>query len=106
MKKILGVMMTLVFALSASAAFADGFTETEEPFVKGAAIYGDGYHAFAPPTALPTPGDFINENLGPGVVSFIAPYRPWITYRLKEPGRFKFELQRMDDAWLTLGIGK
>ena len=105
-KKLFGALMTLALALSASAVFADEFSRTEEPFVKGAQIYADGFHAFAPRAALPTPGDFVAENLGYGVVSLTAPYRPWIQYRLREPGRFNFELQRMDDLWLTLGIGK
>lgn len=63
-------------------------------------------YAFAPRAALPTPGDFVADNLGYGVVSFTAPYRPWIQYSLKDPGRFTFDLQHMDGVWLTLGIGK
>ena len=106
MRKLLRALMSLGLVLSASAAFADEFSRTEEPFVKGAQIYADGFHAFAPRAALPTPGDFDTENLGYGVRCATAAYCPWYQYSLKEPGRFKFELQRMDEDWLALGIGK
>ncbi len=107
MKKMLGALIALTFALSASAAFADGFTQTEEPFAKSAAIYADGFHAFASRAALPTREKFETVTLGPQHPSRgIGGSVPWITYQLKEPGRFTFELQRMDDTWLMLGIGK
>ncbi len=97
MRKLAGIWMVAAAGLLlAGPAFADGLTETAEPFAKSAAIYGEGFHAFAPRAALPTPEDFVTVNLGPGLVSFTAAYRPWITYHLREPGRFKFELQR---AW-------
>lgn len=38
MKKMLGALMTVALALSASVVFADEFSRTEEPFVKGAQI--------------------------------------------------------------------
>lgn len=102
-RRMFGALMTLALVLPASAAFADGFTQTEEPFAKSAEIYADGFHAFAPPAALPTPGDFVTENLGRHTV---YPARSFTAYSLKDPGRFKFELQQMDEGWLALGIGK
>ncbi len=107
MNKLLGALMTLAIALSASAAVADELTATAEPFVKGAAIYEEGFHTFASRAALPTRENFETVTLGPQHPSRgIGGSVPWITYQLKEPGRFTFELQRMDDTWLMLGIGK
>ncbi len=102
MRRMLGALIALTFALSASAAFADGFNQTEEPFAKSAAIYAERTQ-FVPSSAVPTPSDFVTENLGPHTV---YPARSFAVHRLKDPGRFKFELQHMDEGWLTLGIGK
>ncbi len=106
MRKLARIWMVAAVALlMAGPAFADGFTETEEPFAKSAAIYAESFHAFAPRAALPTPEDFVTVNLGPGVVSLTAAYRPWITYHLREPGRFKFELQRIwSESEEALGV--
>ena len=60
-------------------------------------------HAFAPRGGLPTSTDFLTTNLGLHPVN-VQPPRPYLVYSLREPGRFTFELQRMDDQWLTLGI--
>ncbi len=62
-------------------------------------------HAFAPGGGLPTRADFTTQSLGVHPV-YPAPPRPWLVQTLKESGRFRLELQRMDDAWLTLGVGK
>ncbi len=62
-------------------------------------------HAFAP-RAFPTREDFETVTLAPQHPSRgIGGSVPWNTYQLKEPGRFTFELQRMDEVWLTLGVG-
>lgn len=94
MRRMFGALMALAFVLSASAALADEFS-VAEPFVKGAQIYAPGFQAFARSAALPTREDFVAEPLGnlrwPGVAAY--PYRPWIVNRLKDPARFKFELQ-------------
>jgi hypothetical protein len=92
MKKLLGILMALAWALSVPAAWADGFTQTAEPFARSAEIYAEGYQAFAPSAALPTPQDFVGETVGlrPGAFLWNTPL---IVYTLKDPGRFKLELQ-------------
>ncbi len=110
MRKLASIWMVAAVALlMAGPAFADGFTQTEEPFARSAAIYADGFHAFAPRAALPTREDFVTVILAPQhpTVGVASGYRPWITYQLKEPGRFAFELQRpWSDSEEALGVGK
>ncbi len=62
-------------------------------------------HAFAPGGGLPTPADFATANLGLHPVN-VSPPRPYLVYGLKDPRRFRIELQRMDELWLSLGVGK
>ncbi len=64
-------------------------------------------YAFAP-RAFPTREDFETVIIIPSqapTCGVACGNRPWIQYSLKEPGRFRFDLQRMDEQWLTLGIG-
>ncbi len=62
-------------------------------------------HAFAPSVGIPTRADFTTQSLGVHPV-YPAPPRPWLVNTLKDPGRFRLELQRMDDLWLIQGVGK
>ncbi len=62
-------------------------------------------YAFAPEGALPGPADFTTRNIGLHPVN-VQPPRPYLVYSLKEQGRFRLEVQRMDDLWLALGVGK
>ncbi len=110
MRKLARIWMVAAVALlMAGPALADELTQTAEPFARSAAIYGDGFHAFAPRAALPTREDFETLIIGyqdpkPGVASGS---RPWTTYGLREPGRFTFELQRpWGDLEEALGVGK
>ncbi len=64
-------------------------------------------YAFAPRAALPTREDFETIIIGdhyPGC-GVACGDRPWIQYSLKEPGRFRFELQQMHGEWRGPGIG-
>ena len=94
MRTVFATLMALAFALSASAALADEFSRTQEPFVMGAQIYAQGSGAFAPSAGLPTREDFVGQPMGiPRLGSGAGVSSPWIIYHLKDPGRFKFELQ-------------
>ncbi len=98
--KILAVLLTLGFALWGVAAWADEFTKTAEPFARSAEIYTEGYQAFGPPENVPTPGDFVAVMLGD---QHAVSGRPWFAYQLREPGRFQFELQPMEELRPSVG---
>lgn len=112
-KKIL--ISTLVLGLLGAAGPALAWHPVNDPGVgyniealdqaHAAYLAAHPEYAFAPPGGIPMSADFATQNLGLHPVN-VAPPRPYLVYSLKDPRRFRLELQRMDDLWLTLGVGK
>jgi hypothetical protein len=94
--KILAALLTLASALWGAAAWADVYTEVAEPFARSAEIYTEGYQAFAPSGPLIGPEDLAAQIIIKEGMPWGAAYKPVVIYRLKDPGRFHFELQTPD----------